>query len=406
MAFDVQNIRKDFPILERKVHGHPLAYLDNAATSLKPKAVVDVIEGHYREGVSNVHRGVHLLSEQATALFDQSRSKLSKYLNAGSNREIVFTSGATHSLNLIAQTFVRSRVKRGDQVLVTQMEHHSNIVPWQLLQEELGIELVVAPINDAGEVEMDAFASMLTDKVKFVSVVHISNSLGTINPVEDMIELAREKGIPVLLDGAQSLIHGGIDVQALNCDFYVFSGHKFCAGTGTGGFYGKMEHLEAMPPYFGGGDMIRSVSFSGSTFAPPPMKFEAGTPNISGVISMGAAVDYLTSLDRPAMLAHEQDLLAYGTSKLSEIQGLRLIGTAQNKVPVLSFVMEGIHPHDLGTLVDQEGVAIRTGHHCTQPVMQRYAVPATARASLAFYNTRDDIDALVRALVKAKEVFQ
>ncbi len=406
MAFNLDKVRQEFPILQRQVHGRPLTYLDSAATALKPQVVVDTIADHYRNGTSNVHRGVHFLSEQATLRYEEARRKIAKFINAERPEDVVFTSGTTHSINLIAQTFGRLQLSVGDEILVSYMEHHSNIVPWQLLAEQMGAKLRAVPITDAGELDWEAFLSAFTDRVKLVSMVHVSNSLGTINPAKQIVKEAHQRGIPVILDGAQAMAHLAVDVQDLDCDFYAFSGHKFCAGTGTGGFFAKRRHLETMPPFFGGGDMIRSVTFEKSTFAPPPMKFEAGTPNISGVLSMGAAVDYLSALDRTAMEEHELDLLRYGTASLVEIPGVRLIGTAQEKVPVLSFVVDEIHPHDLGTLLDREGVAIRTGHHCTQPVMQRFKVPATARASLAFYNSRADIDALCRALIKAKEVFR
>jgi cysteine desulfurase/selenocysteine lyase len=405
-TFDVASVRADFPTLHQKVHGKPLVYLDNAATAQKPQAVIDVMRHYYELDNANIHRGVHLLSERATKLYEDAREKVRRYINAKSVKEVIYVRGATEGINLVAQTYGRKNIGAGDEIVISAMEHHSNIVPWQMLCEEKGAVLKVIPMNDAGELDMAAYEALLGPKTKLVAVVHVSNALGTINPVKPIIDLAHQHGAVVLLDGAQAAPHVRIDVQALDCDFYVFSGHKLFGPTGIGILYGKQALLEKMPPYQGGGDMIRSVSFTKTTYNDLPYKFEAGTPHISGGIGLGAAIDYLNGLDWEGAEAHEADLLAYGTKVLSEIPGLRLVGTAKEKVGVLSFVMEGIHPHDIGTILDQEGVAIRTGHHCAQPVMERYGIPATARASLAFYNTREEIDALAKALRKVQEVFR
>ena len=403
--FDVRRIRQDFPILSETVHGKPLVYLDNAATAQKPQAVIDRIVRSLAEENANIHRGVHMLSERATKSFEDARTKVHRFINSADVREIVFVRGTTEAINLVAATFGRARIKTGDEILLSALEHHSNIVPWQLLAESVGARIRVIPMNDAGELRMDEFESLLTSRTKLVSVVHVSNSLGTINPVDAIIAAAHARGIPVLLDGAQAVPHLKVDVQALDCDFYAFSGHKMFGPTGIGVLYGKRALLEAMPPYQGGGDMITSVTFEKSEYNVVPYKFEAGTPNITGAVGLGSAIDYLSRLEWSAVEAHEHDLLVYATERLSAIPGVRLIGTAARKASVLSFVMDGVHPHDIGTILDQEGVAIRTGHHCTQPVMQRMGVPATARASLAFYNTREEIDTLVAALGKVRDIF-
>ena len=404
-ALDVERIRSDFPILRRQVREHPLAYLDNAATTQKPRAVLDAIARYYANGNANIHRGVYVLSEEATAAYDAARVTVQGFLNARSPREIIFTRNSTESINLVAQSFGRRQVGPGDEVLITHMEHHSNIVPWQLLCEQKDARLRVAPIDDRGVLQMDEFERLITPRTRMISVVHLSNSLGTVNPVRDIVELARRHGVPVLIDASQSAYHMPIDVQDLDCDFLCFTGHKTYGPTGIGVLYGREALLDAMPPYQGGGDMIRSVTFEKTTYADLPNKFEAGTPNIAGVVGLGAALDYLTGVGLDAIAPHEADLLAYGTAALSEVRGLRLIGTAPDRASILSFVMKGAHPHDVGTIVDTEGVAVRTGHHCTQPVMDRFGVPATARASVAMYNTRAEIDALVRALERVREMF-
>jgi cysteine desulfurase/selenocysteine lyase len=404
-AFDVQKIREDFPILNQHVHGKPLVYLDNAATTQKPQAVIDTMVRSYAEDNANIHRGVHLLSERATRAYEEAREKVRVFLNAPNAREVIFVRGTTEAINLVAQTFGRANVGRGDEVLVTEMEHHSNIVPWQMLCEEKGAQLKALPITDAGELRMDLLDEMLTERTKIVAVVHVSNSLGTINPVETIVAKAHARGIPVLVDGAQAVAHLRVDVQALGADFYALSGHKLFGPTGIGVLWGRLPLLEAMPPYQGGGDMISSVTFRKTTYNVVPNKFEAGTPNIIGSVGLGAAIDYLSGIDAAAMRAYEEELLDYGTRALSSVPGVRLIGTAARKASILSFVMEDVHPHDIGTILDQEGIAIRTGHHCTQPLMDRLCVPATARASLALYNTKEEIDALVGALAKVREIF-
>lgn len=404
-AFDINKVRADFPNLNVKVRGKTLVYLDNAATTLKPKQVIDAIDQHYRTGVSNVHRGVHYLSEQATLGFEGAREKVRNFLNAKSVAEIIFTKGATEAINLVAQSYGRG-LKAGDEVIISNMEHHSNIVPWQILCQQTGAVLKVVPINDAGEFMFDEYLKLLSPKTKVVAVVYVSNSLGTINPVAKIIDAAHKVGAKVLIDAAQAVTHEPIDVQKLDCDFLVFSGHKIFGPTGIGALYGKQALLEQMPPYQGGGDMIKSVSLkNGTTYNALPYKFEAGTPPIAEAIGLGVAIDYVQQIGMATVAHHRKDLLAYGTQVLSKIPGLKLIGTAKEKTSILSFVMEGIHPHDLGTIVDEEGVAIRTGHHCTQPVMERFGIPATARASLAFYNTKEELDALVNALHTAKKVF-
>lgn len=403
--FDINKVRSDFPILGSRVHGKPLVYLDNAATTQKPQGVIDVISRYYTYENANIHRGVHQLSQTATDAYEAARQKVQCFLNAADQCEIIFVRGATEGINLVAQTYGRAHVGPGDEIILSAMEHHSNIVPWQILCEEKGANLRIAPINDKGELLLDQFESLLNPKTKLVAIAHISNALGTVNPIADIVALAHSKGIPVLVDGAQAAPHLAVDVRALDCDFYAFSGHKIYGPTGIGVLYGKRELLEAMPPYQGGGDMIRSVTFEKTIYNQLPYKFEAGTPHIAGVIGLGAALDYISGLGLEAALAHEQNLLEYGTKALEAVPGLRLVGTAKEKAGVLSFVMENIHPHDIGTILDQQGIAIRTGHHCAQPVMQRFGIPATARASLAIYNNRDDIDALVAGIHRLKEVF-
>ena len=403
--FDVSQIRADFPILRRKVRGCPLVYLDNAATTQKPQAVLDALSAYYTDMNANVHRGVHELSEVATEAYEGAREKVRAFFNARSVREIVFTRNATESINLVAQSFGRANVGPGDEVLISEMEHHSNIVPWQLLCEATGGRLRVAPIDDRGELIMEELDKAITERTRLVAVAHMSNALGTVNPVDQIVRLAHAKGAAVLIDGSQAAYHMPVDVQALGCDFYAATGHKLYGPTGIGVLYGKERRLEAMPPFLGGGDMIRSVTFERSTWNDLPNKFEAGTPDISGAIGLGVALDYLTGIGFDQIGRHEADLLEYGTQALTAIDGVRLIGTARRKASVLSFVMEGIHPHDIGTIVDREGVAIRTGHHCAQPVMERFGVPATARASVAMYNTRSEIDTLAGALVRVRQLF-
>ncbi len=400
----IAGCRHHFPLLQQRVNGKPLVYLDNAATSQKPQVVIDAIMKYYEAENSNIHRGVHYLSERATRAYEAAREKVRALLNAPSFREIIFVRGTTEAVNLVAQTFGRRNVGPGDEVLISAMEHHSNIVPWQMLCEERGATLRVIPMNDDGELLLDEYENLLTDRTRIVGLVHVSNVLGTINPVGRMVASAHRKGIPVLVDGAQAVPHMKVDVRELDCDFYAFSSHKAFGPTGVGILYGRQALLEEMPPYQGGGDMIKSVTFEKTIYNDLPFKFEAGTPNIAGGIGLGAAIDYLTSLDLDAVSAYEHDLLRYATEELGRIPGVRIIGTAREKAAVLSFVMEGIHPHDIGTILDDEGIAIRTGHHCAQPVMQRFGVPATARASFAFYNTKEEIDLLVRTLRKVKEV--
>lgn len=404
-ALDVEAVRRDFPALAQKIHGHPLAYLDSAASAHKPEAVMAAELRCYREYYSNVHRGVHTLSQRSTQAFESARSRVARFLGAASDREIVFVRGSTEGINLVAQTWGRRRVSAGDEVLITELEHHSNIVPWQMLCEERGANLRVAPIDDRGEVIPEEFHRRLNERTRIVAFSHVSNALGTINPVREMTAAAQAAGAVVLVDGAQAAPHFEIDVQELGCDFYVFSAHKTYGPTGVGALYGRLELLEQMPPYQGGGEMIRSVTFEKTEYAPPPAKFEAGTPDIVGAIGLAAALDYLDGLDRAAVQRHEEDLLRYGTEVLGGIPGLRLIGTAPHKAAVLSFVLDGVHAHDVGTILDLEGIAVRVGHHCAQPVMQHFRVPATARASLALYNRRDEIDRLAAGLLKVREVF-
>ncbi len=405
-GYDVEAVRRDFPILGTTVHDKPLVYLDSAASAQKPRAVIqaerDLYEGYY----SNVHRGVHQLSVQSTEAYEAARGKVRAFLGARESREIIFVRGTTEAINLVAQTLGRRSLKPGDEVLISGLEHHSNIVPWQILCEETGASLRVAPIDDLGQVEIEAFEKRLGPRTKVVALAHVSNALGTINPVKRMTALAHAAGAWVLIDGAQGAPHLALDVVDLDCDFYAFSGHKLYGPSGIGVLYGKAERLEAMPPWQGGGDMIASVTFEKTTYNVIPHKFEAGTPNIAGVIGLGVAIDYVTGLGLPAIAAHEDELLRYGTERLQAIPGLRIVGTAKQKAGVLSFVLDGIHPHDVGTVLDYEGIAVRTGHHCAQPVMDRYGLPATARASLACFNTRADLDALARGIVKVQEMFR
>jgi cysteine desulfurase/selenocysteine lyase len=405
VGFGNEKLRQDFPALRQKVRGKPLIYLDNAATSQKPQAVIDTIARYYLSENSNVHRGVHFLSDLATQAYEGARIRVRQFLNATHDREIIFTRGTTESINLVAHSFGRSRLRAGDEILISAMEHHSNIVPWQMVCEEKGARLRVIPINDAGELILEEYERLVSDRTKLVSVVYVSNALGTINPVRQIIALAHRRGIPVLLDGAQAAPHLRVDVQELDCDFYAFSGHKLFGPTGIGILYGKTDLLEAMPPYQGGGDMISAVTFEKTIYNSLPYKFEAGTPHIAGAIGLGAAIDYVQRIGLDRIAAYENDLLAYGTELLSALPGLRIIGAAREKAGVLSFVLEGIHAHDIGTILDHEGIAIRAGHHCAMPVMKRFGVPATARASLAFYNTREELDALAKGLHKVIEVF-
>jgi cysteine desulfurase / selenocysteine lyase len=403
--FDIYKVRADFPILARKIHGKPLVYLDNAATTQKPQAVIDALMSYYTDENSNIHRGVHTLSEEATESYEESRVTVQRFLNAADVREIIFVRGATEGINLVAQTWGRANIRHGDEIVISAMEHHSNIVPWQILCEQQGANLRVAPVNDAGELIFEEFEKLLGPRTKLVAMPHVSNALGTVNPVRKIVEAARSVNARVLLDGAQAVPHMPVDVRAIDCDFYAFSGHKVYAPTGIGILYGKAELLEAMPPYQGGGDMISSVTFEKTLYNRLPHKFEAGTPHVSGAIGLGAALDYVNSVGLDRIARHERQLLAYGTRRLLEIPDLRLIGTAKDKEGILSFVLEGIHPHDVGTILDQEGIAIRTGHHCAQPLMERFGVPATARASLGLYNTVEEMDALARGIEKVREVF-
>ena len=403
-GFDPLRWRADFPILGQKVHGKPLVYLDNAATSQKPRAVLDAVASYYETMNANVHRGVHTLSERATAAYEGAREKLRGFINAASSREIVYVRGTTEAINLVAQSYARPLLKTGDEIILSEMEHHSNIVPWQLVSQQTGIVLKVIPITDAGELEPGAYEKLFSDRTRLVAIGHVSNALGTINPVKEMVAFAHARGVPVLVDGAQALPHLPVDVRDLDCDFYAFSGHKMFGPTGIGVLYAKEKLLQTMPPWQGGGEMIRIVRFSGSSWNELPHKFEAGTPDISGAVGLGATVDYLKQVDLKSAAPHEHELLEYATRMVTAVPGVKLVGTARHKTGVLSFVMDGIHAHDLGTILDQEGVAIRTGHHCAMPVMERFGLPATARASFAFYNTHEDADALAAALVKARQV--
>ena len=404
-AIDPHHLRQDFPILDQQVNGKPLVYLDNAATTQKPRAVIDAISNYYLLNNANVHRGVHTLSQRATDDYEAGREAVRRFINAPDANEVIYVRGTTEGLNLVASSYGRKYFKAGDEVIITGMEHHSNIVPWQILGKEIGIKLRVVPFNDDGELLMDEYEAMLNERTRMVSVVHQSNALGTVNPVAAMAELAHARGIPVLVDAAQSVPHMPVDVQALGADFLAFSGHKLYGPTGIGALWGRADLLNDMPPYQSGGEMIRSVTFEETIYNTLPHKFEAGTPDIAGAIGLGAAIEYLESIGMERIAAYEQALLRYGTEKLGEIEGVRLIGTAEEKGGVLSFYMEAAHPHDIGTILDAEGIAVRTGHHCAQPVMARYGVPATVRASLAFYNTTDDIDALVKAIDRVIEVF-
>jgi cysteine desulfurase / selenocysteine lyase len=404
-AFDVWKIREDFPILKRQVHGKPLIYLDNAATSQKPQVVIDTLNRYYVEENANIHRGVHYLSEKATQAYEDARLKVRNFLNAPSEREIIFTRNVSEAINLVVHSYGRKFLTAGDEIIISAMEHHSNIVPWQILCEEKGTVLRVVPINDAGEFLLDAYAQLLNPRTKIVAVTHVSNALGSVLPVRQIIDMAHHRKIPVLIDGAQAVPHFKVDVQELDCEFYGFSGHKLYGPTGIGILYGKAALLDAMPPYQGGGDMIRSVTFEKTIYAPIPSKFEAGTPYIAGGIGLGAAIDYLEGIGMEAINAYDQELLGYAMEAVGAIPGVRIFGTAKEKAGVVSFSVEGVHPHDIGTILDQEGIAIRTGHHCAQPVMERFGVPAMARASFAFYNTKAEIDALVAGIHKVKEVF-
>ena len=404
--WDVERVRRDFPALHQQVHGKPLIYFDNAATSQKPQVVIDALMAYYARENSNVHRGVHLLSEKATQAYEAGRACVQRFLNAADTREIVFVRGATEGINLVAASYGRTWVGAGDEIIISTIEHHSNIVPWQILCEEKGAVLCVIPVNDNGELLLDEYARLLGPRTKLVAVGHISNALGTINPIAQMIGMAHRQGVPVLIDGSQAVPHLRVDVRALDCDFYVFSGHKILGPTGIGVLYGKAEWLERMPPYQSGGDMIASVSFEKTTYNALPYKFEAGTPHIAGVIGLGVALDYLSGLGLDRVVAYERELLAYGTAALDAVPGVRIIGTAKEKVSVLSFIVDGVHAHDVGTILDQAGVAVRAGHHCAMPVMQRFGVPATVRASLAFYNTHEELDVLVAGLHDVREIFR
>ncbi|MGH9322998.1 MAG: SufS family cysteine desulfurase [Vicinamibacteria bacterium] len=403
--FDVERVRADFPALHQSIKGKPLVYLDNAASAQKPRQVIEAEMRLYSRDYANIHRGVHELSERATKAYENARLGAVRFLNAASEREIVFARGTTEGINLVASTYGRTHVGEGDEDLITHMEHHSNIVPWQMLCDERNANLRVVPIDDRGDMDMEAFQKLLGPRTKIVSVAHVSNALGTINPVGTIVELAHAQGVPVLLDGAQAAPHVAIDVQALGCDFYTISAHKMFGPSGVGVLYGREALLEKMPPYQGGGDMIASVTFEKTTYNRLPFRFEAGTPNIAGVVGLGAAIDYLNEVGLEAVTAYEEELLDYGTEVLRSVPGLKIVGEARHKASVLSFVMEGVHPHDIGTILDQEGIAVRTGHHCAQPVMDRFGIPATARASLALYNTREDIDRLLKGLHIVREVF-
>jgi cysteine desulfurase/selenocysteine lyase len=406
VSFDIEAVRNDFPIFEQTTRGKPLVFLDSAASAQKPRPVLDAMWELYTTSYANIHRGVYELSERSTAAFEASREKVRRFIGAADAREIVFVRGTTEAINLVAATFARARVGSGDEVLITHMEHHSNIVPWQLLCDQAGARLRVAPIDDRGALQMDEFEKLITPRTKLAAFAHVSNALGTVNPVRELVELAHREGVPVLVDGAQAVPHQAVDVQELGCDFYAFSSHKLFGPSGVGVLWGRAEHLEAMPPYQSGGEMVLTVSFEKSTWNDIPHKFEAGTPDIAGVVGLGAAIDYLTGLGLDAVTTYERTLLDYATHALEAIPGLRLIGTAPHKAAVLSFALDGVHPHDVGTILDREGIAVRTGHHCAQPVMERFGVPATVRASLALYNRESDVDALVSGLQRVREVFR
>ena len=405
-SYDVGRIREDFPILRQTVNGKPLVYLDNAATTQKPQAVINAVLRFYNEECANIHRGVHYLSERATESYETSREKVRRFIHASSVQEIIFVRGTTEGINLVAQTYGRTHVGPGDEILISGMEHHSNIVPWQILCEEKGARLRVVPINTAGELIFEEYEKLLSPRTRLAAVTMVSNALGSVNPVREIIRLAHDRNVPVVVDGAQAVQHMAVDVQALDCDFFAFSGHKMYGPTGIGVLYGKERLLEAMPPYQGGGDMISSVTFEKTLYNRLPYKYEAGTPNVAGGIGLGAAIDYLDSIGMENISGHERELLTYGTNALQTMEELRIIGTAKEKASVLSFVLDGIHPHDIGTILDKEGIAIRTGHHCAQPVMEFFKIPATARASLGLYNTREDIEALISGLRKVIEVFR
>lgn len=404
-ALDLYRIRNDFPILQQQVHGKPLAYLDNAATTQKPRQVIDALSRYYSADNANIHRGVHLLAERATRRYEEARVKVQHWINAADAREIVFVRGTTEAINLVAQTYGRNNIEAADEVIISALEHHSNIVPWQLLCEEKGARLRVIPMNDRGELLVDGFKVLLNERTRLVAIAHVSNALGTINPIREMIRMAHRQNVPVLIDGAQAVPHLEVDVQDLDCDFYAFSGHKMYGPTGLGILYAKSALLEKMPPYQGGGDMIRSVTFEKTLYNDIPYKFEAGTPDIAGVIGLGAAIDYLADVGMSNISTYEGQLLSYAELQISQIDGVRIVGTASQKAAVISFVLEGIHPHDVGTILDREGIAVRTGHHCAQPVMDRFGIPATTRASLALYNTTQEIDRLVAGVVRVKELF-
>jgi len=405
VGFGIEKIRQDFPVLQQNVHGKPLVYFDNAATTQKPQVVVDTIARYYLSENSNVHRGVHFLSDVATQAYEAGRTRVRQFLNAAHDREIIFTRGTTEGINLVAASYGRSRIKAGDEILISAMEHHSNIVPWQMLCEEKGATLRVVPINDAGELLLEEYERLLSDRTKLVAITYVSNALGTVNPVRRIVAMAHRRGIPVLVDGAQSTPHLPVDVQDLDCDFYAFSGHKLFGPTGIGILYGKTDLLEAMPPYQGGGEMISAVTFEKTIYNSLPHKFEAGTPHIAGVVGLAAAIEYVERIGLNQIAAYEHELLTYGTDLLSAIPGLTIVGTAKETAGVLSFVLRDIHAHDIGTILDHEGIAVRAGHHCAMPVMKRFGVPATARASLAFYNTREELEALAKGIQKAIEVF-
>jgi cysteine desulfurase/selenocysteine lyase len=402
---DFSRLREDFPILRQTVHGHPLAYLDNAASAQRPRQVIEAVSHYEQHDHANIHRGVHTLSQRATEAFEGARRRIGRFINAASEREIIFTRGTTEAINLVAQAYARPRLQAGDEILITWMEHHSNIVPWQQVCEQTGARLVVAPIDERGQLRMDEYERLLGPRTRLVAAVHVSNALGTINPVAEMVKLARDRGVPVLLDGAQAMPHGSVDVRAIDCDFYAFSGHKMYGPTGIGVLYGRESLLEEMPPWQGGGDMIRMVRFDRTEYNDLPWKYEAGTPNISGAIGLGAAVDYLDGIGMEFIAAREAELLRYAEQRLAEVPGLRPIGTADQKASLVSFVLEGVHPHDIGTIVDHDGIAVRTGHHCAMPVMEFFGIPATARASFALYNDEQEIDRLAESLLRAREVF-
>jgi cysteine desulfurase/selenocysteine lyase len=404
-GFEIERVRADFPILKLQVNGQPLVFLDNAASSQMPQPVIDRLVRYQTSEHANIHRAVHYLSEKATAEYESARRKVQRFINAHEERECIFTSGTTDAINLVAHGYGRKFLTQGDEIILTTLEHHSNIVPWQMLRDEKGVPIRVVPINDRGEIDIEDYRALFNARTRFVAVTHVSNALGTINPVKEMIAIAHEHGVPVLLDGAQAVPHLGVDVQALDCDFYAFSGHKLCGPTGIGILYGKAAVLEKMQPFKGGGDMILSVSFEKTTYNTIPHKFEAGTPPIAAAIGLGAAIDYLGGIGMDAIAAHETDLLDYATREVNRTPGVRIIGTAERKAAVLSFAVDGVHPHDVGTLLNEDGVAIRTGHHCAQPVMQRFKVPATCRASFAFYNTMAEVDALVASIRKVQKVF-